>query len=53
MQPIVQELSDILLIEYTPRAAIYDIRTVREGIEYSFHLLFEKDLNGIWRITSF
>jgi hypothetical protein len=53
LQPIVQELSDILLIEYTGRAGIYDIRTVREGVEYSFQLLFEKDINGIWRITSF
>jgi hypothetical protein len=50
---IVQEMSDIQLIKYTRNAAIYDIRTIRNGIEYSFQLLLIKDSNGIWRITSF
>jgi len=50
---IAQEMSDIELVEYVGDAAIYDIRTTREGIEYSFQLLFGKDLCGIWRITSF
>jgi len=50
---IAQEMSDIQLIEYTQNTAIYDIRTIRRGIEYSFQLLFTQDINGIWRITSF
>jgi hypothetical protein len=50
---IVQEMSDIQLIKYTKNTAIYDIRTFRNGIEYSFQLLFIKDSNGIWRIASF
>jgi hypothetical protein len=50
---IVQELGDIQLIENTGNTAIYDIRTIRDGIEYSFQLLFTKDINGIWRIDSF
>ena len=50
---IVQEMSDIELIKYSRNAAIYDIRTIRDGIEYSFQLLFTKDAYGLWRITSF
>ena len=50
---IVQELTDIHLNDYTANTAIYDIRTVRNGTEYSFQLLFTKDINGIWRINSF
>ena len=50
---IVQEMSDIQLIKYSRNTAIYDIRTVREGVEYSFQLVFTKDSNGIWKINSF
>ena len=50
---VAQEMSDIQLIEYTGGSAIFDIRTTREGTEYSFQLLFTRDLSGIWRITSF
>jgi hypothetical protein len=48
-----QEMSDIELIEYVGNAAIYDIRTTRDGIEFSFQLLFGKDPYGIWKIVSF
>jgi hypothetical protein len=50
---IAQDMSDIQLIKYTRNVAIFDIRTTRNGMEYSFQLLFTKDGNGIWRITSF
>jgi hypothetical protein len=50
---IVQEMSDIQFIEHMPNAVIYDIRTIRDGVEYSFQLLFTQDGNGIWRINSF
>lgn len=50
---IAQEMSDIQLIKYSRDTAIYDIRTVRDGVEYSFQLLFTKDGNGIWKISSF
>ncbi len=50
---IVSEMSDIQLIQYTAGAAIYDLRAVRQGEAYSFPLMFEKDINGIWKITSF
>jgi hypothetical protein len=48
-----QEIVDIQLIRYIDNATIYDLRTVRKGEEHSFQLLFEKNNNGIWRITSF
>ncbi len=50
---VAQDMSDIKLVEYLGNAAIYDIRTTRDGVEYSFQLLFGKDLSGIWRIISF
>jgi hypothetical protein len=50
---IVSEMSDIELIQYTAGAAIYDLRAFRKGEVYSFPLRFEKDINGIWKITSF
>jgi hypothetical protein len=50
---ITQDMSDIQLIELMPNAAIYDIQTMRDGVTYSFQLLFTQDLNGLWRISSF
>jgi hypothetical protein len=50
---VAQDMSDIQLIEIMPNAVIYDIQTVRDGVTYSFQLLFTQDLNGIWRISSF
>ena len=50
---ILQEMGDIQLIEVYRDAAIYDLRTVRRGVEYSFQLMFLRDEGGIWRIDSF
>jgi hypothetical protein len=50
---VIQEMGDIRFISYTGDTAIYDLRTVRDGVEYSFQLLFSKDRQGIWRIYSF
>lgn len=50
---IVSGMSDIQLIEYRDRAIFYDIQTSIKGEAYSFPLRFEKDINGIWKITSF
>jgi len=50
---VLQEMSDIQLIEIYGDTAIFDIRTVRNGLEYSFQLLFTRDPDGIWKITSF
>jgi len=54
MLPVIaQELSDIQLAELLKNTVIYDLRTVRDGKEYSFQLLFRKDNNGLWSISSF
>jgi hypothetical protein len=50
---IVQEMANIQLIEIYGNTAIYDLRTVRNGIEYSFQLIFTRDQDGLWKITSF
>jgi hypothetical protein len=50
---IVEEMSNIQLIEIYGDTAIYDLRTVRNGVEYSFQLLFTRDQDGLWKITSF
>lgn len=52
--PIIsQEMNDVELINIIENTAEYDIRTIRNGEEYSFYLLFVKDGNGIWKIRSF
>ena len=53
LQTIAQDISDIQFIEYIENAAIYDIYRIRNGIDYSFQLLFIKGSDGIWRIDSF
>jgi sugar lactone lactonase YvrE len=50
---VAHDLSDVQLVEFTGDAAIYDIRTTRDGTECSFQLLFTKDATGIWGINSF
>jgi hypothetical protein len=54
MLPVIaQEMSNIELTELVKNTAIYDLRAVRDGKEYSFQLLFRKDSNGLWSISSF
>ncbi len=50
---IEQELSDIQFIDIMKNAAECDIRITRDGNEYSFYLLFIKDVDGLWKIKSF
>jgi hypothetical protein len=50
---IAQDLSDIQLIADMKNAVEYDIRTIKNGKEYSYHLLFVRDKNGLWKIRSF
>jgi len=50
---IEQELSDIQFIGVTKNSVEYDIRITRDGDEYSFHLLFVRDEDGLWKIRSF
>ncbi len=48
-----QELGDTQLTGVMKNSAAYDIRTTRDGAEYSFYLLFVKDEDGLWKIRSF
>jgi hypothetical protein len=50
---IEQELSDIQFIGVMKNSVEYDIRTVRDGKEYSFYLLLVRDEDGLWKISSF
>ena len=50
---IAQDMSNIQLIEHMPNAVIYDIQTTREGVTYSYQLLFTQGVDGLWRINSF
>lgn len=48
-----QELADIQFIKMVSGAVEYDIRTIRDGKEYSYYLLFVRDGNGLWKIRCF
>lgn len=49
-----KDLSDIQLIKMkSPRNVEYDIRSIRDGVTYSYVLIFIKDLDGEWRILKF
>jgi len=48
-----QLLNDIQFINMMKNSVEYDIRTIKNGTEYSFYLLFVKDKNGLWKIKSF
>jgi hypothetical protein len=50
---VLQGLSDIQFIQLNHNVAEYDIRTIRNGKEYSFYLMFVRGYDGIWRIRSF
>jgi YVTN family beta-propeller protein len=47
------ELGDIQLIKMRGAGVEYDIQTTRNGIRYSFFLLFEVDKDGRWKIANF
>lgn len=53
LSQIVNEMGVITLINIKDDAAEYDLRIVRNGITYSFQLIFVRDADGIWRIRSF
>lgn len=47
------DLEDIQLIKTRGSGVEYDIQTNRNGVNYSFILLFEVDNDGKWKIASF
>jgi hypothetical protein len=50
---ISQSLDDIQFIRMMYNSAEYDIRTTVNGSTYSYHLMFVKEANGLWKIRSF
>lgn len=47
------ELGQIQLVSIQDNRAEYEVIVTRDGTTYSFHLLFVRDLDGIWRIERF
>lgn len=47
------DLGSITLLRTRDRAAVYELRSVRNGVEYSFHVLFVIDIDGTWRLWAF
>jgi hypothetical protein len=50
---IVTEMGAFRLVEHDGYGAIYDLRAIRDNIEYSFQVLFIQDENGIWKIYNY
>jgi len=47
------ELGQIQLVKITDNRAEYEIIVTRNATTYSFHLLFVKESNGLWKIERF
>ncbi len=50
---VARDLGPITLIRIRDRAAEYDLRATRNGIAYSFHVVFLIDTDGLWRLWAF
>jgi hypothetical protein len=50
---IAGDLGAIRFVRTQTNAAEYELRAVRHGTEYSFHVLFVVDGDGIWRLRGF
>jgi hypothetical protein len=53
LSQVAAELGTIKLMRVREGAAEYDLRAVRDGVEYSFHVLFVIDMDGVWRLWAF
>ncbi|OGL46733.1 MAG: hypothetical protein A2W05_02180 [Candidatus Schekmanbacteria bacterium RBG_16_38_10] len=47
------ELGQIQLVSIQDNKAEYEVTVTRNGTTYSFHLLFVRDSNGLWKIQRF
>jgi hypothetical protein len=47
------DLGPIRLVRFLDGAAEYDLRAIRAGQEYSFHVRFVVDDDGLWRLWAF
>lgn len=50
---VAADLGTVRLVRVWDRAAEYETRGVRNGVEYSFHVLFVMDEDGLWRLRGF
>ena len=50
---MVSDMGEFRFVKVTDDLVEYDLRTVRNGLLYSFQVLFVKEQDGVWRIGSF
>lgn len=53
LSQLAADLGAINLVRFRDRAVEYELRVTRTGIEYSFHVLFVIDADGLWRLWAF
>ena len=49
---VANDLGNLRCNRFLPGAAECDLRVMRDGKEYSFPVIFERDTDGLWRIRS-
>ena len=50
---VASDLGPIRLVRARTNAAEYEVRAMRSAVEYSFHVLFVVDGDGVWRLRAF
>lgn len=50
---VASDLGPIRLVRARTNAAEYEVRAMRNAVEYSFHVLFVVDGDGVWRLRAF
>lgn len=50
---IAADFGNAAFVRMNQNTAVYDLRTVRDGVTYSFQLLFVRDSDGLWKIRNF
>jgi hypothetical protein len=50
---VASDLGSIRLVRARTNAAEYEVRAIRNAVEYSFHVLFVVDGDGVWRLRAF
>jgi hypothetical protein len=53
LAPLAQDLAGIRLVRIGNKHAEYELRATRNGVEYSYFVLFVIDGDGLWRLWAF
>jgi hypothetical protein len=53
LSQMVNTMGAFRLVKHESYGMVYDLRTVKDNVEYSFQVLFVQDGNGIWRIKNY